>query len=180
MESKLSWILKRTLFDVEAFVKQFDYDKKESAVHDIEELTTNKRLPQATRRAVQQSLEHWLAVDQGTFWEDQKKAVTAKKALQNAQTAIIGKASDLVPGTLDKVGEPEQKKVLYSVGMKTFSDSAWHTVVDAKVPRASTALQESTATSSAQPTTSLGQPLLSTSVSSETISTFDKSVNAPQ
>ncbi|KAF9155547.1 hypothetical protein BGX20_004444, partial [Mortierella sp. AD010] len=173
MESKLSWILKRTLFDVEAFVKQFDYDKKESAVHDIEELTTNKRLPQATRRAVQQSLEHWLAVDQGTFWEDQKKAVTAKKALQNAQTAIIGKASDLVPGTLDKVGEPEQKK-------KTFSDSAWHTVVDAKVPRASTALQESTATSSAQPTTSLGQPLLSTSVSSETISTFDKSVNAPQ
>ncbi|KAF9899110.1 hypothetical protein EC991_009583 [Linnemannia zychae] len=41
---------------------------------------------------------------------DQKKLVVAKKALSDAQTAIIGKASDLVPGTLDQVGKPKQKK----------------------------------------------------------------------
>ncbi|KAF8917132.1 hypothetical protein BGZ58_005161, partial [Dissophora ornata] len=96
--------------------ENFDYETKESAVHDIEELTKNKRIPQAIRKAVQQSLEQWLAVDHGTFWEDQRKAVTAKKALSDAQTAIIGKASDLVLETLDKAGEPEQNKVLYSIG----------------------------------------------------------------
>ncbi|KAF8928692.1 hypothetical protein BGZ47_001477, partial [Haplosporangium gracile] len=53
--------------------------------------------------------QHWLAVDHRTFWEDQKKVVAAKKALSDAQTAIIGKASGLVPGTLDLVGEPKQK-----------------------------------------------------------------------
>ncbi|KAF9413081.1 hypothetical protein BGZ76_005092, partial [Entomortierella beljakovae] len=50
---------------------------------------------------------HWLAIDHGTFWDDQKTTVTAKKALSKTQTAIIGivgKAGDLVPGTLDHIG----------------------------------------------------------------------------
>ncbi|KAG0291058.1 hypothetical protein BGZ98_003181 [Dissophora globulifera] len=110
MESKLSWISERTVFDVESFAKQFDYETEGSTAHDIQELTKNTRIPQITRKAIQRSLEHWLAVDHGTFWEDQKKCVAAKKALSNAQTAIIGKASDLVPGTLDQVVKPKQKK----------------------------------------------------------------------
>ncbi|KAF9537511.1 hypothetical protein EC957_008063 [Mortierella hygrophila] len=139
MESKLSWISEQTVFDVESFVRQFDYEAKESTVHDIEELIRNKRIPHITRKAIQRRLELWLAVDHGTFWEDQKKVVAAKKALSDAQTAIIGKASDLVPGTLDQVGKPQQKKV----------------------PHDSNTLPEPTATSSTQPTTSMGQPTTS-------------------
>ncbi|KAG0008454.1 hypothetical protein BGZ80_003428 [Entomortierella chlamydospora] len=122
MESKLSWILKQTVFDVEAFVKKFDYETKESTVHDIEELTKNKRISQASSKAIQRILGQWLAVDHGTFWEDQKKAVTAKKALADAQTAIIGKTSGLVPDTLDQVGEPKQKKALYSIDVSEEND----------------------------------------------------------
>ncbi|KAI8601223.1 hypothetical protein EDD21DRAFT_429696 [Dissophora ornata] len=123
-----------SFMDENAFVNQFDYETKESAVHDIEELTKNKRIPQAIRKAVQQSLEQWLAVDHGTFWEDQRKAVTAKKALSDAQTAIIGLS---YPHCL----------------ARAHSDVL---------------------------STTYNLPGVSTYVSSETISTFDNSVNVPQ
>ncbi|KAF8985367.1 hypothetical protein BGZ46_004707 [Entomortierella lignicola] len=111
MESKLSWILNRTAFDVEAFVKAFDHETKKSTLNDIEELTKNKRLSQATRKAIERDLDIWLALDHGTFWQEQKKTVTAKKELSNTQTALIGTAGSLVPGTLDQVSNAFLKEV---------------------------------------------------------------------
>ncbi|KAF9407982.1 hypothetical protein BGZ76_005958, partial [Entomortierella beljakovae] len=67
-------------------------------------------MSQATRKAVERSLDLWLLLDHGTFWQEQKKNVTAKKALSNTQTALIGTASNLVPGTLDQVSNANLKE----------------------------------------------------------------------
>ncbi|KAF9112366.1 hypothetical protein BGX27_003472 [Mortierella sp. AM989] len=103
MESKLSWILKQAAFDVEAFTKEFDYDTEKSVLSDIQELTKCRRMSQATRKAIERDLDLWLLFDHGTFWQEQKKNVTAKKALSITQAALIGTASNLVPDTLDQV-----------------------------------------------------------------------------
>ena len=108
MESRLAWISEREAFDVEAFLKAFDYETEESALRDVQDLTKNTRLPGVTRQEIQRSFKSWLDVNRGTFWEDQKKHVVAKKALSNAQSALIDKADKLVPDTLDKATESKQ------------------------------------------------------------------------
>ncbi|KAF9344046.1 hypothetical protein BGX26_004879, partial [Mortierella sp. AD094] len=62
MEFKLSWISERTVFDVVAFVKKFDYEVKESVVRDIQELTKNNAYPTSPAKqssGVSNSGSHW-------------------------------------------------------------------------------------------------------------------------
>ncbi|KAG0346143.1 hypothetical protein BG004_002346 [Podila humilis] len=103
MESKISWILKQTIFDIEAFATEFNHETEKSLLNDVQELMKNTRISQAARKAMERSLENWQALDRGMFWHEQSRTVTAKKALSNAQTTIISTADSLIPGTLTLV-----------------------------------------------------------------------------
>ncbi|KAF9427888.1 hypothetical protein BGZ94_003939 [Podila epigama] len=95
MDSRTEWVLSQKKFVVNAFIEAFDYENEVSLVSDVRALVNRTRISQDRRRAILQCLEEWAAVDQESFWHQQRETIAAKRALMSTTTSLLTAANTM-------------------------------------------------------------------------------------